>query len=65
MFLQIQIKVYATGVNPVDTYIRAGTHSRQPKLPYTPGLDSAGIITKLGRNVSKFKVSDMKLFSNQ
>lgn len=55
---QIQIKVHATGVNPVDTYIRSGTHSRQPKLPYTPGLDSAGIVTKVGKNVKKFKVGD-------
>ena len=53
---KIQIKVCATGVNPVDTYIRSGTHSRQPKLPYTPGLDSAGVVTKLGKNITKFKV---------
>jgi NADPH2:quinone reductase len=56
---KIQIRVHAAGVNPVDTYIRSGTHSRQPKLPYTPGLDSAGVVTKLGKNVTKFKV---KLF---
>ena len=39
-------------------YIRSGTHSRQPKLPYTPGLDSAGVITKLGKNVKGFKVGE-------
>lgn len=55
-FSKIQIRVHAAGVNPVDTYIRSGTHSRQPKLPYTPGLDSAGVITKLGHNVKNFKV---------
>jgi len=53
---QVQIRVYAAGVNPVDTYIRSGTHSRQPKLPYTPGLDSAGVITKLGDKVTNFKL---------
>lgn len=37
--------------------MRSGTYSRLPTLPYTPGLDSAGIITKLGRNVDKFKVN--------
>lgn len=44
-------------MNPVDTYIRAGTHSRQPKLPYTPGLDSAGEVTRVGENIKDFKVS--------
>ena len=44
-------------MNPVDTYIRSGTHSRQPKLPYTPGADSAGVITKLGKDVKNFEAS--------
>lgn len=61
---QILINVKACGVNPVDTYIRAGTHSRQPKLPYTPGLDSAGIVTKVGKNVSNFKVGDRVFTAN-
>lgn len=26
--IKIQIKIHAAGVNPVDTYIRSGTHSR-------------------------------------
>ncbi len=51
-------------MNPVDTYIRAGTHSRQPKLPYTPGLDSAGEVTKLGANIKDFKVGDRVFTTN-
>lgn len=61
---QIQIKIHAAGVNPVDTYIRAGTHSRQPKLPYTPGLDSAGEVTKVGQNIKDFKVGDRVFTTN-
>ncbi len=61
---QIQIKIHAAGVNPVDTYIRAGTHSRQPKLPYTPGLDSAGEVTKVGENIKEFKVGDRVFTTN-
>jgi D-arabinose 1-dehydrogenase-like Zn-dependent alcohol dehydrogenase len=56
-FLKIQIRVHAAGVNPVDTYIRSGTHSRRPQLPYVPGLDSAGVVSKLGKNVKNFKVT--------
>lgn len=50
--------MHAAGVNPVDTYIRAGKHNRRPTLPYTPGSDGAGIITKLGKNITDFKVND-------
>ncbi len=50
------IRVHAAGVNPVDTYIRSGTYSRRPNLPYIPGLDSAGIIERVGSDVTKFKV---------
>ena len=31
------IQVKAVGVNPVETYIRAGTYARKPPLPFTPG----------------------------
>ncbi len=49
--------MHAAGVNPVDTYIRSGTYSRRPNLPYIPGLDSAGVIERVGTDVTKFKVS--------
>lgn len=52
---QIKIDVRAIGVNPVDTYIRAGVYPVKPKLPYTPGLDAAGIISVVGKDVSQFK----------
>ena len=56
--------MHAAGVNPVDTYIRTGTHSRKPQLPYTPGLDSAGVVTKVGKNVTKFNVGDRVYTTN-
>jgi hypothetical protein len=46
IYLKVQIKVLAAGVNPVDTYIRAGTAGRPPKLPYTPGSLNASIFLK-------------------
>ena len=39
---ELLIRIHAAGVNPVDTYIRAGTYARKPALPYTPGIDGAG-----------------------
>lgn len=39
---EVRMSVRAAGVNPVDTYIRAGTYAGLPALPYTPGKDAAG-----------------------
>lgn len=53
---QVLLRVKAVGVNPVDTYVRAGIPGRTPPLPYTPGSDAAGIVEAAGdgvRDVSK------------
>jgi NADPH2:quinone reductase len=50
------VKLFAAGVNPVDTYIRSGTYARKPTLPYTPGADGAGVVKTVGESVSAFKV---------
>ena len=48
---QVVVTVKAVGVNPVDTYIRSGLYRPDLKLPYTPGLDAAGIIAAVGPEV--------------
>ena len=48
---QVLVTVKAVGVNPVDTYIRSGLYRPDLKLPYTPGLDAAGIIAAIGPEV--------------
>ena len=50
---QVLVRVKAVGVNPVDTYIRAGMYTRKPNLPYTPGSDAAGIVEAVGEGVAK------------
>lgn len=55
---QVLMKVHASGVNPVDTYIRSGTYARKPELPYIPGSDAAGVIVTVGENVTNFKPGD-------
>src|ERR1044071_7295443 len=55
---QIVVRVGAAGVNPVDTYKRAGWHSHSPTLPYTPGEDGAGTVEWAGANVKRFKAGD-------
>ena len=53
---QVLVRVSAAGVNPVDTYIRSGIYRPDLKLPYTPGLDAAGIISAVGPDVRHRKV---------
>ena len=55
---QLKIEVKAIGVNPVDTYIRAGIYPLKPELPFTPGKDAAGVITEVGSAVAHRKVGD-------
>lgn len=54
---QVLVRVAAAGVNPVDTYIRAGAYSIS-NLPYTPGFDAAGTVEKVGPEVTNFKPGD-------
>ena len=55
---QVLVRLHATGVNPVDVYIRTGTPGRTPELPYTPGSDGAGTIAAIGPDVTAFAVGD-------
>ena len=54
--MQVLVKVHCAGINPVDTYIRSGTHNIKPTLPYIPGSDGAGVIEK-AESDARFKVS--------
>jgi NADPH2:quinone reductase len=55
---QVLVRMQAIGVNPVETYIRAGTYARLPALPYTPGNDGAGVVEQIGESVTEFKPGD-------
>ena len=55
---QVLVRVHAAGVNPYDTYMRAGTYPVKPSLPYTPGSDAAGVIESVGEGVKKVKPGD-------
>jgi NADPH2:quinone reductase len=55
---QVLVRLYAIGVNPVDTYVRSGSYPRLPQPPYTPGTDGAGVIEAIGEGVKHFSVGD-------
>jgi NADPH:quinone reductase len=50
---EVLVRVHAAGVNPVDTYIRSGTHAVRPPLPYTPGGDAAGVVAAVGEAAAR------------
>jgi NADPH2:quinone reductase len=55
---QVLVRVHAAGVNPYDTYMRAGTYAIKPQLPYTPGSDAAGTVEAVGSAITKVKKGD-------
>ena len=55
---EVLVRMHAAGVNPVETYIRAGKYARLPELPYTPGNDGAGVIEQVGAEVTEFRAGD-------
>lgn len=58
---EARVKLEAIGLNYVDVYQRAGLY--QLKLPFTLGMEGAGILDAVGRDVSEVKVGDRVAYS--
>ena len=56
---QVLVEIAASGVNPLDTKIRAGgaAHAKHP-LPAVLGMDLAGVVRAVGAGVERFRVGD-------
>jgi NADPH2:quinone reductase len=52
----VRIRQQAAGLNFIDVYHRTGLYP-QP-LPFTPGVEGAGVVEALGPDVSSLKVGD-------
>jgi NADPH:quinone reductase len=56
---ELRIRVYASGVNPLDYKIRKGQAPfAAPTLPAVLGTDVAGVVTEVGAGVKGFSVGD-------
>lgn len=62
---QVLVRVTASAVNPIDTYVRGGLVAMDLPTPYIPGCDFAGEVTELGERVTRFQVGDRVWGSNQ
>ncbi len=56
---EIQVRVHAAGVNPVDFKTRGGGRSRfLGEPPFTVGWDVSGTVSKIAAGVTRFRVGD-------
>jgi NADPH2:quinone reductase len=52
------IAVKATAVNYADALMVAGRYQTRPAFPFSPGLETAGIVTQCGAGVRRFTPGD-------
>ena len=53
---QVKLRQEAAGLNFIDVYHRSGLYKQQ--LPFTPGVEGAGVVDAVGPDVGNVKVGD-------
>lgn len=53
---EARVKLHASGVNYIDIYHRTGLY--KSPLPFTPGMEGAGVVDALGADVTDVRVGD-------
>src|SRR5207249_10953226 len=54
----VSIAVKATAVNYADALMTAGRYQTKPDLPFSPGLETAGVVASCGSRVTRLKPGD-------
>jgi NADPH2:quinone reductase len=57
----VVVKLQAIGVNYIDTYHRSGLY--QVKLPFTPGVEGAGLVEAVGPEVRDVRAGDRVVYA--
>lgn len=52
---EVLIAVEATGVNYADSLMVAGRYQTRPPFPFSPGLETAGVVAQCGAGVTRFQ----------
>src|SRR2546427_3733298 len=55
---EVLIDVKATAVNYADAIMVAGRYQTKPPLPFSPGLETAGVVAACGEGVTRFAPGD-------
>jgi NADPH2:quinone reductase len=55
---EVLIDVRATSVNYADSIMVAGKYQTRPPFPFSPGLETAGVVARAGAAATRFKAGD-------
>ncbi|HZP38048.1 MAG TPA: NADPH:quinone oxidoreductase family protein [Methylomirabilota bacterium] len=55
---EVLIDVRATSVNYADSLMVAGKYQTRPPFPFSPGLETAGVVAACGARVTRFRPGD-------
>ncbi|KAG6649817.1 hypothetical protein CIPAW_07G237100 [Carya illinoinensis] len=59
---EIRVKNKAIGLNFIDVYFRKGVY-KAPDLPFTPGMEAAGVVTAVGPGLTGRQVGDLVAYA--
>ena len=59
---EVLVSIKAAALNFPDYLIVQGLYQFKPELPFAPGNEGAGVIKKVGKNVTRFKEGDRVYF---
>ena len=55
---KVRVAIRAAGINFPDILMVAGEYQFKPELPFTPGMEAAGDIIEVGKDLRGFKAKD-------
>jgi NADPH2:quinone reductase len=59
---EVLVSIKAAALNFPDYLIVQGLYQFKPDLPFAPGNEGAGVVKKIGKNVTRFKEGDRVYF---
>lgn len=62
---EIQVQVKACAVNFTDLLMIQGKYQHKPELPFAPGGEASGVVSKTGSRVSRVKEGDAVCFGGR
>lgn len=60
---EVRVKIEVAGVNYIDIYHRTGLYPS--KIPFSPGMEGAGVVDAVGDNVPEVEIGDRVVYAMQ